>query len=377
MKRILYSLLVILLANACQSEKKNDPSVEGALADNRVSLTATQMRNAGIVTGSLEQKQLASFLHVNGKIDVPPQNIVSISIPLGGYLKTTELLPGRHVSKGEVIAVIEDQQYIQLQQDFLSARIRIRLLEKDYKRQQELNRTQSSSDKNLQEAESAYESQKVLLASLGKKLELAGISTDKLDDGHISKSINVHSPINGYVSKVNVNIGKYVSPTDVLFELINPDDIHLTMKVYEKDLHHLFVGQKVKAYTNNNAGKKYDCEILLIGKDISPERNTEVHCHFENYDKSLLPGTYMNAEVEIRSGKSQVLPSAAVVRYEGKEYIFRAVATTVFEMTGVQTGLSQNGFTEIIPLGKPLSESANYVREGAYALLMKMKNREE
>jgi hypothetical protein len=38
------------------------------------------------------------------------------------------------------------------------------------------------------------------------------------------------------VSKVNVNIGKYVNPSDVLFELINPDDIHLNLKVYEKIL---------------------------------------------------------------------------------------------------------------------------------------------
>jgi cobalt-zinc-cadmium efflux system membrane fusion protein len=59
---------------------------------------------------------------VNGKIDVPPQNMVSISVPLGGYLKSTKLLEGMHISKGEVIAIMEDQQYIQLQQDYLTAK---------------------------------------------------------------------------------------------------------------------------------------------------------------------------------------------------------------------------------------------------------------
>ena len=53
---------------------------------------------------------------------------------------------------------------------------------------------------------------------------------------NISKSVTIYSPIDGYVSKVNVNIGKYLNPTDILFELINPDDIHLNLKVYEKEI---------------------------------------------------------------------------------------------------------------------------------------------
>jgi len=314
---------------------------------------------------------------VNGKIDVPPQNLISISVPLGGYLKNTDLLPGMHVNKGQVIAVMQDQQYIQLQQDYLLAKARIGYLENEFKRQRELSQSQASSDKVFQLSEADYRSQQVLITALAAKLELVGISTSKISENNILKSINILSPISGYVSKVNVNIGKYVSSTEVLFELINPTDIHLNLKVFEKNLDKLFIGQQLVTYTNNNPDKKYDCEVILIGKELSTEGNTEVHCHFEMYDKSLVPGTYMNAEIEVKNKKAFSLPADAVVRFEGKQFIYQSLSANQFEMVEVEVGESEKGFTEIILPNNSNLGSANFVTKGAYSLLMTMKNKAE
>ena len=173
-----------------------------------------------------------------------------------------------------------------------------------------------------------------------------------------------------------MNIGKYVSPTEVLFELVNPSDIHLSLTVFEKDLDKLFIGQKLKAYTNNQPEKKHNCEVLLIGKDLSGERNTEVHCHFETYDKSLIPGTYMNADVEVKSVKTNVLPADAVVQFEGKQFAFADKGNRRFEIMEVTTGESENGFTEIIT-NDASAPGNSFVTRGAYSLLMMMKNKAE
>ena len=197
-------------------------------------------KNAGIVTGKTMRKEISSILKLNGIVDVPPQNMVSISVPLGGYLRSTSLLPGMHVRKGDVIAVMEDQQYIQLQQDYLTAKAKIGFLRNEYERQKDLNSSQASSDKVYQQAEADYKTQQVLIAALAEKLKLAGINVEQLNETNISRSVNIYSPINGYVSQVNINVGKYVTPAEVLFELVNPDDIHLALKVFEKDLDKLF-----------------------------------------------------------------------------------------------------------------------------------------
>ncbi|MEQ9414092.1 MAG: efflux RND transporter periplasmic adaptor subunit, partial [Cyclobacteriaceae bacterium] len=205
--------------------------------------------------------------------------------------------------------------------------------------------------------------------------KLIGVNPDQLDENNISKSINIYSPIDGYVSKVNVNIGKYTQPSEELFELINPTDIHLALTIFEKDLDKLYLGQKVFAYTNNQPDNKHECEIILIGKNLSNERSAEVHSHFEEYDKSLLPGMYMNAEIEIKSNNVYALPDQAIVRFENKQYIFIAENDQRFAIQDVETGDAENGFTEIRSGEKLVGK--NIVVEGAYNLLMMMKNKEE
>lgn len=372
MKKILYSIPLFVYLLGCGEGAKEAAPAESSANETTVTLTSTQLKNAGIVTDTLAGKPISTLLKLNGKIDVPPQNLVSISVPLGGYLKKTALLPGMHVNKGQIIAVMEDQQYIQLQQDYLTAKASIHYLEAEYIRQKDLNKEQAASDKVYQQAEAAFRTQQILIQSLGQKLQLVGINSSRLTQNNISRSVNIYSPIDGFVSAVNVNIGKYVSPTDVLFELINPADIHLNLRVFEKDLPSLFIGQKLVAYTNNDLQNKHEADILLIGKNITTEGYTEVHCHFDDYDKTLVPGTYMNAEVLLTNHRAFVVPEDAIVRFENKHYVFQKTDSSRFTMLPVAIGETNEGFTEI----KNGSEIAlkQIVVKGAYTLLMSLKN---
>jgi cobalt-zinc-cadmium efflux system membrane fusion protein len=386
MKAVYFLYLAGLLA-ACngggkpgEAEKLEAAKAEGTekqaakAEENVVQLTEAQMRNAGIETGRLEKRDISSVLRLTGAIDVPPQNRVSVSVPLGGYLKSTRLLPGMYISRGETIAVMEDQQYIQLQQDYLTAKAKLLYAEQEYNRQRDLNQSKASSDKVLEQAQMEYSSEKVLVRSLGEKLLLIGIRPEGLNEGNLSRSISIPSPIDGFVTKVNVNIGKYVNPSDVLFEIVNPSDIHLALTVFEKDVDRLSVGQQLVAYTNNDPSRKYPCEIILVGKDVSGDKSIEVHCHFKRYDKALIPGMFMNAEVRVAGREMEALPVDALVSYEGKQFVFVVKGDRQYEMREVKTGTTENGFTAIDTAGTPGMDSVVFVTKGAYTLLMKMKN---
>ena len=376
MKNYIILIAFTLFVASCGNKDTKESTTEASPNENIVEMNDAQLKNAGIATGKAEKKDISSLLKVNGVIDVPPQNMVSISVPLGGYLKSSKLLPGMHVNKGEVIAVMEDQQYIQIQQEYLTAKANSVFSESEYNRQKELNQSKASSDKMFQKTEAEYKGQQILIKSLYEKLKLIGINPEGLNESSISRGINVYSPIDGYVSAVNVNIGKYVSPTDVLFDIVNPSDIHLALTVFEKDINKLFTGQKVITYTNNNSDKKYNAEIILIGRDLSQERSVIVHCHFDQYDKTLLPGMFMNAEIEIKSNNGFVIPENAVVTFEGKQFVFVEKSKTTFELLGVKTGNTENGLLEIVSNEVDLS-SKKIVTKGAYNLLMTMKNTEE
>jgi cobalt-zinc-cadmium efflux system membrane fusion protein len=380
MKQISILLIAVLIFSCSSNTPKttnNDETKKGTRDSTTVTLSEAQVKNANIVIGKVEKRNISTLLKVNGKIDVPPQNIVSVSFPLGGYLKSTQLLTGMPVSKGQVIGILEDPQYIQLQQDYLSAKIKLELLEKDYERQRDLNANKASSDKVFQQTQSDFQSQKVLVNALSQKLSLIGLNPAKINEDNISKSVNIYSPINGFVSKVDVNIGRYVSPTDVLFELINPQDIHLALSVFQKDVPFLSIAQNVITYTANNPDKKYQAKIILISRDIASDGSVEVHCHFEKYDKSLIPGMYMNAEIETKTSDAITLPEDAIVLYEKKQYVFVANGNNKFEMTEIKTGPTENGFVVVASSNSQTLLQQDIVLKNAYALLMKMKNTEE
>lgn len=365
----------ILLVSCGNSDKQNEAEATGQIQENSITLTDAQYKNAGIETGKFSTLNISPVLKLNGKIDVPPQNMISISAPLGGYLKSTRLMPGMHISKGEVLAVMEDVQYIQIQQDYLTAKAQFALTESEYNRQKELNQSKATSDKVFEQAKANHQLQLVQIKSLEEKLKLIGLNPQNVSTHNISKSIRIHSPITGFVSAVNVNIGKYVDPSDVLFELVNPNDFHLVLTVFEKDINKLSIGQKLWAYTNNSPQKKYALEIILISKNVSSQNTAEVHCHFEQYDKALLPGMFMNAEIELTSNNVVALPEDAIVRFENKQYVFVSKGENQFEMKQVKIGNSENGFTEIINADQFVN--SDFVLKGAYTLLMTLKNTEE
>jgi membrane fusion protein, heavy metal efflux system len=373
MKNIIFITIIVILV-ACGKKNTNEQKTIGnSTSENIVTLTDAQSQLAKIELGKLSTQSLSSIVKINGKIDVPPQNMVSVSMPLGGYLKSSKLLPGMHISIGEVIATMEDQQYIQLQQEYLTTKSKLDFYETEYLRQKELNQSKASSDKIFQQTKMEFTTHKIALSALAEKLKLININPKTLSENNLSKSVNIYSPINGFVSKVNVNIGKYVNPADILFELVNPDDIHLNLKVFEKDVNQLFIGQKVVAFTNHQQDKKYNCEIILISKDLSSDRTVDVHCHFEKYDKTLLPGMYMNAEIELINNSSLAINEDAIVNFEGKDYVFISQDKNQFQLVEVEKGLANKGFIEI--KNSETFSTKQIVTKGAYTILMKMKNK--
>jgi len=373
----LYLLPLLVFSFSCNPDKKVETEQSSVLPENRVELTAEQLKNTKIETGVLSQKEVTTLLKINGIIEVPPQNLISISVPLGGYIQSTHLLEGMQVRKGEVIATIEDQQYIQIQQDYLTAKIRLNAFEREFVRQKELNENKAGSDKVFENAQSDYLSQKVLVKSLAEKLKLIGINPEKLNENALSRRISVLSPINGYVSRVNTNIGKYVTPADVLFDLVDPADIHLALSVFEKDIHQLSIGQKLVSFTNSEPEKKYPAKIILIGKDVSKERAVTIHCHFDKYEPYLIPGMYMNAAVETKAKTGYVIPDDGLVRFEGKHYIYEVIGDNGYEMREVLTLGIEDGNTLITLQDNSNLVGRTFVTNGAYTLLMKMKNMEE
>ncbi|WP_145859637.1 efflux RND transporter periplasmic adaptor subunit [Pedobacter suwonensis] len=384
--RSIYKFLILAsfpfyLAGCSRQSAEKEPEKESVHEKSDiVTLNPEQQKLSEITLGEIELKELSGTTKVNGMLDLPPQSLVSISTPLEGILKSTNMLQGKRVAKGALVAVMQNPEFIQMQQDYLDYKSQLQFLKEELDRQEELAKENVNSKKALQKARSEYQSVSARLLGQRSKLSLMNISFSALEKGQIQKTFNLYTPIAGYVTQVNTNIGAFVSTTDVMFKIADTEHLHAELTVFEKDVPKLKLGQKVR-FVLANEEKERMATVYLIGREISKERTVQIHCHLDQEDTQLLPGMYLKAYVESGVSKVEALPDAAIVEFEGKKFVFieqppsRSNKTYRYRMMEVKTGVAENGYTQI-SFAEQI-DNVKVVVKGAYDLLSKVKNTEE
>ena len=377
-------LLVFIIAiSSCNGGKKpaEEAKAEEVIPENIVELREDQIKLADIEMGTIDLKSMSGTLKVNGTVSVAPQNLATVCMPMGGFVKSTNLMPGNMVRKGQTLAILENQEFIDIQQNYLEAKNKLELAKADYDRQNELYKSDVSSQKSMQQVSSNYKSLKVQVKALEQKLTLIGINPFRTNENNISRSVALVSPISGYVKAVNVSIGKSVSGSDVLFEIVNSDKLFLELTLFEKDADKVLKGEKIRFFINNET-EQHEAVIYQTGKSINNDKTYKVYANVIGRCKNMLPGMYVNAVIQAKSNQVTTVPSEAIVSFEDKDYIFvfeknkveAGKPFTEYRMVPVQKGVSDKGFTEIV-----LPETLNYkeakvVLKGAYNLLSAKKN---
>jgi membrane fusion protein, heavy metal efflux system len=379
MKTNLYlSLLLAGLAlTGCGEQKKTEETAAADVAAapaNLISLTAQQSQNIGVVLGQPQKRRLGLSLQLSGEVDVPPAGLVSISVPYGGFLKQTQLMPGSRIRKGQVLAVLEHPDYIQLQQDYLDTQTKIQLAELEYARQQELNQEKISALKTLQQVRAELQLLRNNRAALRQKLQMIHINPDRLSHSGISRSIRLVSPINGFVKQVHAHVGSLVSASDVLFELVNTDHLHIRLNAFEKDISHLQPGQRFSfRLANDNAERT--AQIRVVGRAVAGDKTIPVHADLTRADAKLLPGMFVTATIKTEAAEVTALPETAVVQYQGQSYIFVEQGGHQFRRIPVTTG-TQDGELVAVDLPAELEKSEKIALKGAHNLLARQVNAE-
>ena len=163
---IITSLLLIGMLGLFSCKKQAttagaEEKEEEVLPEDIVEMRQDQIQLAGIETGKISLRTMSGILKVNGTVTATPQNTAAVSMPLGGFIKSTRLMPGSRVTKGQTLAVIENPEFIDLQQDYLEAKTKLEYTEADYRRQKELYKNEVSSAKNMQQATADYRNLKI------------------------------------------------------------------------------------------------------------------------------------------------------------------------------------------------------------------------
>jgi cobalt-zinc-cadmium efflux system membrane fusion protein len=359
-----YIILVIAVLSASCNKKEQQEEVQ---APTVIQLSADQKQRAGIVLGKLEERDMSENISCTGLVDVPPISQASVSIPISGYVKSTfELLPGKQVSKGQVLVTLTSLDFIQMQQEYLQAQSQMSLLLAERSRQQVLQAEEVGSKKKLQQSEADLGSLQALTKALALKLSILGCDMKSLGQGMISPTLTVKAPIDGYIEDQSLAIGKFVSPTDVLVKIVGVAHKHVELKVFERDLAKIKLGQTIEF---NGSGVAAKAKVFLVGKQVDlTTRLTPVHGHFssEAEEANFTIGQFVNAEIRVGTQRMLSIPQAGLARVGKGGFIYVETASGAIKQIPVEVRGASQEFVGIIP--KQALPAGQVVIQGASAL---------
>jgi cobalt-zinc-cadmium efflux system membrane fusion protein len=351
--------------------------------EEEVHFSEQQFQSLNMKVDTLPFRNISSYVEANGQLEVPPQNEAAVTAIIAANVTSIKVIEGDKVSKGQVLAYLSHPDLIKLQTDYFNSWNQLQYLEKEYQRQKKLYEEKVGSGKEYQKIQSDYQSMKGNVNGYEAQLKMMGLGQEKIKQGEIYEQIPVPSPISGHIRLVEVKTGQYVQPQTEMFEIVNINHIHADLMVFEKDMHKVKEGQKVRFSIESLPDKELEATIYAVGKSFEQDpKAIHLHAEIENKEGLLIPGMYVRGRIMTEIIQSYALPEAAVVREGEKYFIFTAKKENdngetewAFEPVEVIAGAIDEGWIEV-KLLKPLENSVTVAWNNAYYLLAEMKKGE-
>ena len=312
---LLFSLFII---TSCE-KKQVEQVKEEEKSETEVALTKAQFQTIGIETGSIEMRNLNTVVKATGYTNVPPQNMANVSTLIAGTVKDIYVLEGTYVSKGKILATLQNLQIIEMREDYRAAIANIEYLQLEYNRQKLLSEEDVNPRKIFQEVKAKLAVERARAQAAKSKLQAINVSLS----GN-STLIPVVAPISGYVGKIGVTKGTYADTGTSLFEIIDNSQMHLDLNVFEKDMGRIAIGQEIDFVLTNQSNKVIKAKIFGTNKSFSNEsKSVAVHAKINSADtKDLISGMYVAANINVINQTVEALPKDAIVRNGDKFYIY-------------------------------------------------------
>lgn len=360
MKSFIPFILGLLLLSCGDSQKESNQLPVDQTQGWDLVLTHEQFKQNRMRLSPPAEKDFPERVTAMGTIDVPPGNRSLLSVVLGGFIRDTPLLIGDPVRKGQVVATLENPEYVQLQQQYLELYRQLPYLEEEYKRKKKLLEEEITSRKSFLLAESNYKQAQARLSGLRSQLRILGISATRVEAGEIRSTIGLKAPFEGNVTRILAVKGEYVAPESPVLEIMDRSHVHLELKVFERDVMKVRPGQEVQFTISEISKDTFAARVIQVGKSLAEDRSVRVHADIDpDVEEHFLIGMFVNATIISDSHKAPALPLDALVEEDGEFFIYvqsKALREGhVFRKSPVKTGLQHDGWAEWLnPMGDEL-----------------------
>ncbi|WMI66903.1 efflux RND transporter periplasmic adaptor subunit [Aestuariibaculum sp. YM273] len=376
MKNIYSLFIVSILLVSCGGEKKRN-SVEKVLESNN--LTTIRAKRAELVSDqqTLNSKiklldeaisKLDTVKHVplitafeaktevfNHTLEiqgnVTTKNLLVITPEYNGILTNVYVKEGQKVSKGQLLAKIDDGG---LSQQLAQLKIQTDLAKTTFERQKRLWEQNIGSEIQYLQAKSSYESQTEAVNQLEQQ---------------VAKT-KVTAPFSGTIDDVITEQGSVVAAgQSQLMRLVNLDDMYIETDIPERYIADVTKGKNV-VVDFPILGTTVETKIRQAGDYINPNNRTfKVEIGIPNKDKSIKPNLTARLKINDYTNENALLIPQSIIseNANGEQYVYVisnkndkniGVANRVIITTGKTQG-------DVIEVLSGIENGTEIVQEGA------------
>ncbi|MDY5685029.1 MAG: efflux RND transporter periplasmic adaptor subunit [Prevotella sp.] len=339
-----------------------------------IPLTQQQVSTAELRMGEVQTRELDATLRVTGTLVLRPQSMADVSSLMGGVVRSILVSEGQRVSKGQVVATVENTGVVTLQREYFTALRESEAARAELTRQQTLAKAGAGVAKNLQQAETAARIADASLTGIGQQLRQMGISPKSVASGSFATVFPLRAPISGTVSRISASIGSYADMQSPLLAIRDNSAMECDLNVFEKDVAKVAVGDRVELLLANQPGRVLRGRVYGVNQYFNDAaKSVAVHVRLDASPRQgLIDGMYVSGTIATGRQKCRALPSQAIVSTEGKSYIFALNGKPrggkySFSRHEVTTGVTSDGFTEV-DLCEHIRPDSRIVTDNVYYL---------
>lgn len=246
-----------------------------------------------------------------------------------GELTELRVEEGDRVKAGELLARLDGRQ---LRLEVAQVEAELAKLERDYRRQIELN------TKGLVAA-GTFEGLKYDLDTLRARRDLAQLQLSYTQ---------IRAPFGGVVAARNVRVGQTVQPGTALFRITDPSPLKAQVFVPERELQRLLVGQPAGVQVDAVPGRMFPAKVSLVAPTVDARTATfKVTVEVDDASMVLKPGMFARIGIVFeRKQQALQIPRVALVETDGERSVF-VVQKGLARQRNVTTGLTDAGNVEI------------------------------
>ena len=317
------------------------PDTGGPTASTGLKVDSRMMQTLGVRVVAAKTRLLSHTITTVGTITVDDNRRYDVNLRVSGWIVALNARAvGDTVHKGQVLARIYAPKLYAAESEYLIARQQRDVLAGDGV------------------VRAATQHLRLLGMSAGQVKALAARK-------RAQKLLTLRAPANGTVLALGARAGGYVTPGTTLFKLVDLSRVWARIALYSYQMPWVQVGDRVQLQLASVPGRNWTGTISFLYPTLdTASRTIEARVPLSNRQGLLRPGLYVHAEVAGAPRTALAVPSDAVLRMAGTDYVMQATGQGHFLPTQVLLGPASGNWVEIrqgLKPGDAVAESAQFL----------------